>query len=557
MGMFHKMQKAVEANKATDAAAVKLADAPRAVDPRWAGVAKSDLKILDIPLEAIEPDPRQHRKTFSRESIAEMAASLKARGQLSPLFVFWHEEAKKYRIIFGERRFRGAREAGFDSLNCQVLDREPTLGQVAAWQVVENEQREDLAPMEQARSYAETMERNGWTQAQFCKETGLAQSKVAKRLALLKLDVVVQGFVERGYIDQSVAYELRHLEPAQQVEVADLAHAGEWTGVQVKAAVDRRLGGYKGPLDGQASLPIAADPPPAQAAPVAGPEAPETETPYSGGMDSAPDEVLDDEHDETPSAPARPAPQPARRLADEWGDSREFVVTLDDGAPVEVEYDDGGESGRPTLTFRGPINAEGGLEHNPTHWQVTPGQSLLDYAEAFARREMDATRRRAQAEQDRRRRDAERAERTARGDYGAAAGCSSPTPWYGGEGEDYEYFEGDSEDEEASWIEMHLKGRGYDEAIAVAERFAQALRFRRALARIQPTGALPGDLVEVIDEASEYAGVTGTIQPEALDGVRVTFSVGRVGVVSENRDFRGDELRRIGPLAGAGEGGGA
>ncbi|HMB08623.1 MAG TPA: ParB/RepB/Spo0J family partition protein, partial [Isosphaeraceae bacterium] len=107
---------------------------------------------LAIKLEQIAPDPNQPRKEFDAESLEELAASLKARGQLQPIRVRWDESLIKWIIISGERRYRAAVLAGLPSLTCIETTRPLTEEDLLEDQLVENALRQDLKPIEQARA---------------------------------------------------------------------------------------------------------------------------------------------------------------------------------------------------------------------------------------------------------------------------------------------------------------------------------------------------------------------------------------------------------------------
>lgn len=254
-GRFDRRASMIEAIGAPPAPGVKLAESPAAYRPGDG--------LQPIPLERLAPDPHQPRKSFPRESIAELAESLRAQGQLIPATVFWDDVDEVYQIVDGERRYRAAEMAGRATLDCLVLPGRPDALTIRLSQIAANDQREDVPALERAASYARAIKDGGLTQAEFCRRTGLKPARVSKALALLDLDPVVRGMVGRGYIDPSVAYELRSLDAIGQVEVADLAHAEGWAGAAVKAEVDRRSGKERAPLPGQAPIPGFLPPPPA------------------------------------------------------------------------------------------------------------------------------------------------------------------------------------------------------------------------------------------------------------------------------------------------------
>jgi ParB family chromosome partitioning protein len=207
---------------------------------RMEGVARSKA-ALEIPLGKIVRDPDQPREDFDDESIARLAASLKARGQLQPIRVRWDEGQGTYVLIAGERRWRAAAVAGLATMTCIVVDGEMTAAERLAAQVEENLQREDLRPIERAKAFRTLMDLNGWSGNQLAKELSISQSAVVQALALLDLPEPVQAAVEQGTLPPATAYELSKLDDAQAVaEVAGQVVAEGLTRAEAVAAVRER-----------------------------------------------------------------------------------------------------------------------------------------------------------------------------------------------------------------------------------------------------------------------------------------------------------------------------
>jgi ParB family chromosome partitioning protein len=188
---------------------------------RWQGVTKSK-NAVEIPLDKIVPDPDQPREEFEPESLARLAESLKARGQLQPIRVRWDEAQERYILICGERRWRAAGLAGLASMSCVVSEGPIDPGELLAMQLVENCLREDLKPIEQARAFKTIMSRNGWSGNQTAKELGVPQPTVVRALALLELPPPVQDQVEQGALAPATAYEIgKARDPEIQQDLAD------------------------------------------------------------------------------------------------------------------------------------------------------------------------------------------------------------------------------------------------------------------------------------------------------------------------------------------------
>lgn len=141
--------------------------------------------ILRVALGRIEPNPDQPRKTFSPESIGELADSIKRHGLIQPIIV---EEAGgdgRYRIVAGERRWRAAQEAALKDI--PVIVRSFTPERRLEIALIENVQREDLNPVEEAEAYRGIMELTGCTQEEVADKVGKSRPAIANALRLLKL----------------------------------------------------------------------------------------------------------------------------------------------------------------------------------------------------------------------------------------------------------------------------------------------------------------------------------------------------------------------------------
>jgi ParB family transcriptional regulator, chromosome partitioning protein len=207
------------------------------VPDRLAGISRSK-DAAEIPTAKIDRDPDQPREEFDEESLARLAESLKARGQLQPIRVRWDEGRGVYVIVCGERRWRAARMAELSTMSCVIVDRPIEAGELLAIQLIENCLREDLRPIEQAKAYRSLMQANGWSGNQLARELSINQSNVARALALLDLPELVQAKVEQGALTPSVAYEVSKLDdPEQQREVAEKAVAEKLTRAEVVAEI--------------------------------------------------------------------------------------------------------------------------------------------------------------------------------------------------------------------------------------------------------------------------------------------------------------------------------
>jgi ParB family transcriptional regulator, chromosome partitioning protein len=171
-----------------------------------------DRQAGHMELDRIMADPDQPRKTFSDESLEQLARSLKSAGQLQPIRVRWNGEHAKWVIISGERRYRAAALAGLKTIACLFVDRELTESEIRQESLIENLLREDLRPIEAAQGYRQLMEMNGWTINQVAEALNITKGTVSKSLSLLKLPDDIKAQVDEGKITSSAAYEVSRLE---------------------------------------------------------------------------------------------------------------------------------------------------------------------------------------------------------------------------------------------------------------------------------------------------------------------------------------------------------
>lgn len=170
----------------------------------------------EIRLDEIVPNPYQPRRLFDQEKLDELAESIRKHGVLQPIVV--RKAGERYEIVVGERRYRAARQAGLESIPAVVREYDDRdMMQIA---LVENLQREDLNPIEEAEGYRRLMSEFGLTQEELGAVLGKSRSAVANTLRLLKLDPFVQESVSRGTLSMGHARALLALEsPTDQIRV--------------------------------------------------------------------------------------------------------------------------------------------------------------------------------------------------------------------------------------------------------------------------------------------------------------------------------------------------
>lgn len=161
--------------------------------------------ITIVPLSRLKPNPDQPRKTFPDGSIEELADSIRKHGLLQPIIAEAAGEGE-FIIIAGERRFRAASRAGLSEV--PVIVRAVSSEKRLQLSLIENIQREDLNPMEEAQAYNSLMELTGYTQEQVAEAVGKNRSTVANALRMLRLSDAMQSAVRDGIISAGHARSL-------------------------------------------------------------------------------------------------------------------------------------------------------------------------------------------------------------------------------------------------------------------------------------------------------------------------------------------------------------
>ncbi|MGI6642871.1 MAG: ParB/RepB/Spo0J family partition protein [Bacillota bacterium] len=172
--------------------------------------------VIRVNPNAITADPNQPRQTFDEVKIDELAASLKEHGVIQPLIV--RRVGSGYQLVAGERRLRAAIRAGLREV--PVVVREMDDREAMEVSLVENLQREDLGPIEQAGAFQRLVEEFGLTQEQVAKRVGKSRSDVANTLRLLNLEPEVKALVSEGKISGGHGRALLGLEREAQIKMA-------------------------------------------------------------------------------------------------------------------------------------------------------------------------------------------------------------------------------------------------------------------------------------------------------------------------------------------------
>lgn len=176
-----------------------------------------------MKLSLIDPNGEQPRKDFNQEQIAELADSIKRYGVLQPLLV--QKKGERYEIIAGERRWRAAKEAGIKEV--PVVVREYTKQQSMEIALIENVQRADLNPIEEAMAYQQLMQEFDLTQEEIAERVSKNRATITNSMRLLKLDKRVQEMLVQGQLSSGHARALLALEEGEQQYQVALKIIGE------------------------------------------------------------------------------------------------------------------------------------------------------------------------------------------------------------------------------------------------------------------------------------------------------------------------------------------
>jgi len=181
--------------------------------PPQAGVRPAGL--TEIPIESIRPNPDQPRRHFGEAELEELARSIRDKGVLQPILLRPAARAGEYQIVAGERRWRAAQRAGVRLIPAVI--RELSDGEVLEIAIVENVQRADLSPVEEAEGYRMLADKFGRTQAQIAEAVGKSRVHVTNALRLLQLPPAVLAMLREGQLTAGHARPLIGSPDAQRI----------------------------------------------------------------------------------------------------------------------------------------------------------------------------------------------------------------------------------------------------------------------------------------------------------------------------------------------------
>lgn len=208
----------------------------------------ADSAAAEIDVQSIDPNPYQPRAQFRQEAMAELAQSIRSAGIIQPLVL--RKTGERYQLIAGERRWRAAQIAGLKRVPAIV--REIPESQALEITLVENIQREDLSPVEQARAFDRLTREYGFTQEEVARRTGKDRVTVTNTLRLLKLDKPILDLMDNGRLSAGHGRALLAIEDGRlRIALAERAARGRLTVRQIERLA---AGGRKRPVVAPTSI---------------------------------------------------------------------------------------------------------------------------------------------------------------------------------------------------------------------------------------------------------------------------------------------------------------
>lgn len=199
----------------------------------------SSSKETEIKIADIDPNKDQPRKLFYDDSLEELAESIRTHGILQPLALRRRDNGR-YQIIAGERRFRAAKRAGLTSVPAVIIEADDR--EVAELALIENLQREDLNPVEEAEGFKALLDEYNLTQEEAAERLGKSRSTLANALRLLALSPGALSYLREGKIERGHAKVLLSLPAEKQEEAAAIVYDNNLNVRQTEALVKRLSG---------------------------------------------------------------------------------------------------------------------------------------------------------------------------------------------------------------------------------------------------------------------------------------------------------------------------
>lgn len=203
--------------------------------------------LVEVPIDAIQPNPLQPRFSVEDDTLAELADSIREHGLIQPLIVTRLEssspQSNRFQLIAGERRWRAARLAGLERVQAIVKEAAPQ--EMLELALVENVQRADLNALEEAQAYRQLIDEFDLTQEQVAERVGKSRVAITNTLRLLRASQAVQGALLAGEISEGHARALLTLETSEAQEAALAVVRKQGLNVRQTEALVRRLAGER------------------------------------------------------------------------------------------------------------------------------------------------------------------------------------------------------------------------------------------------------------------------------------------------------------------------
>ncbi|HEX3102039.1 MAG TPA: ParB/RepB/Spo0J family partition protein [Pyrinomonadaceae bacterium] len=197
---------------------------------------KTDAASFEIDIDLIEPNPEQPRTRFAEANLEELAQSIRVNGVVQPILL--RSVGGRYQIVAGERRWRASQRAGLRKIPAVV--REVSDEKLLELALVENIQRQELNPIEEAKAYRKLIDTIGLTQEEVAERVGKERSVVTTSMRLLRLPGEIQRVIEEGGLSAGHGRALLMVDdPSIQREVANQAIDGSWSVRETERAVKK------------------------------------------------------------------------------------------------------------------------------------------------------------------------------------------------------------------------------------------------------------------------------------------------------------------------------
>lgn len=194
-----------------------------------------------IPIEYLIRGKYQPRTHFDQQSLEELALSIGSSGLLQPIVIRPTTNHNQYEIVAGERRWRAAQLAGLETVDCLINDY--TDEQAAEAATIENVNRVDLNPIEEAQAYQRLIDEFGYLHDEVAAAVGKSRSKISNTLRLLKLDEKIQSLIKDGRLSEGHGKVLAGIPQTEQQSLAKKALARDWSVRKLELEVKKWLAG--------------------------------------------------------------------------------------------------------------------------------------------------------------------------------------------------------------------------------------------------------------------------------------------------------------------------